>query len=161
MAEERYRPASGRSPDPVRFVPSEFEVPDLLEHDRFRLRPLTVHDLVKDYDAVMSSREHLWDQLGQAWGWPPADLTLEQDLIDLGWHRKEFQRRSSFAYAVMSPDETAGYDAEVWLWVRASELGTGLEAELYATLRRWVEERWPFDKVAYPGREPGVRGAGR
>jgi hypothetical protein len=138
----------------VRFVPSEFEVPDLLEHDRFRLRPLTVHDLVKDYDAVMSSREHLWDQFGQAWGWPSADLTLEQDLIDLGWHQKEFQRRSSFAYAVMSPDE-------MWLWVRASELGTGLEAELYATVRRWVEERWPFDKVAYPGRGPGVRGDGR
>ena len=90
----------------MRFVPSEFEVPDLLEHDRFRLPPLTVHDLVKDYDAVMSPRDYLWDQFGQAWGWPRADLALEQDLIDLGWHQKEFQRRSSFAYAVMSPDET-------------------------------------------------------
>ena len=47
----------------------------------------------------------------------------------------------------------AGYDAEVWLWVRASELGTGLEAELYDSVRRWIEERWPFRRVAYPGRE--------
>jgi hypothetical protein len=150
----------------VRFVPFEFEVPELLEHDRFRLRPLTVHDLVKDYDAVMTSREHVWEQFGQAWSWPPADLTLEQDLIDLGWHQKEFQRRSSFDFAVMSLDETrllgcvyvdpaekAGYDAEVWLWVRASELASGLDALLYATVRRWVEERWPFRRVAYPGRE--------
>ena len=38
----------------MRFLPSEFEVPELLEHDRFRLRPLTIHDVVKDYDAVMS-----------------------------------------------------------------------------------------------------------
>ena len=150
----------------MRFLPFEFEVPELLEHDRFRLRPLTVHDLVKDYDAVMSSREHLWDQFGRAWGWPPADLTLEQDLIDLGWHQKEFQRRSSFDYAVMSLDDTrllgcvyvdppekAGFDAEVWLWVRASELASGLDALLYATVRRWIEERWPFRRVAYPSRE--------
>jgi hypothetical protein len=150
----------------VGFLPSAFEVPELLEHDRFRLRPLTVHDVVKDYDAVMTSREHLWGQFGQAWGWPPADLTLEQDLIDLGWHQKEFQRRSSFDYAVMSldekrllgcvyvdPPEKAGYDAEVWLWVRASELASGLDAVLYATVRRWIEERWPFQRVAYPGRE--------
>jgi hypothetical protein len=37
--------------------------------------------------------------------------------------------------------------------VRASELGTGLEAELYDSVRRWLEERWPFRRVAYPGRE--------
>ena len=148
------------------FVPDDFEVPELLEHERFRVRPLTVHDVVKDYDAVMTSRDHLWRQFGQAWGWPSADLTLEQDLIDLGWHQKEFQRRSSFDYAVMSPDETrllgcvyvdppeaAGYDAEVWLWVRASELDSGLDAELYATVRRWIEQRWPFRRVAYPGRD--------
>ena len=156
------------------FLPPDFEVPELLEHDRFRLRPITVDDLAKDYDAVMSSQQHLWRQFGAAWGWPPADLTLEQDRKDLAWHQEEFRRRSSFDYAVMSrdearllgcvyvdPAETAGYDAEVWLWVRASELATGLEAELDATVRRWVEERWPFGKVAYPGREPWVRGAGR
>jgi hypothetical protein len=75
-------------------------------------------------------------------------------------------RRSAFAYAVMSPDETrllgcvyvdppekAGYDAEVWLWVRAGELASGLDGVLYATVRSWIAERWPFRRVAYPGRE--------
>ena len=33
------------------FVPDDFEVPELLEHERFRVRPLTVHDVVEDYDA--------------------------------------------------------------------------------------------------------------
>ena len=74
------------------FLPKEFEVPVLLETSRLRIRPITIHDLVKDYDAVMSSRDHLWAMFGEQWGWPPADLTLEQDLIDLGWHQKEFQR---------------------------------------------------------------------
>jgi hypothetical protein len=89
----------------MRFLPPDFDVPELLETDRFRIRPLTIHDLVKDYDAVMTSREPLWDQFGQAWGWPSDDLTLEQDLIDLAWHQKQAQRRSSFAYALMRPDE--------------------------------------------------------
>jgi hypothetical protein len=148
------------------FLPATFEVPELLEHDRFRLRPITAGDLERDYDAVTSSQEQLWRQFGRAWGWPPADLTLEQDLKDLRWHEEEFQRRSSFDYAVISndgarllgcvyvdPAEKAGYDAEVWLWVRTSELDAGLDAELYATVRRWIQERWPFDRVAYPGRE--------
>ena len=148
------------------FLPPEFEVPELLETDRFRIRPLTIHDLVKDYDAVMTSREHLWEQFGQAWGWPPEDLTLEQDLIDLASHQKEAQRRSSFAYAVMRPDERVqlgcvyivpahkqGFDAAAALWVRASEVPGGLDEELYGTVRRWLAERWPFTRVAWPGRE--------
>jgi hypothetical protein len=65
---------------------------------------LTVNDVVKDYDAVMTSLEHLktiWP--GGSW---PEGLTFEQDLIDLGWHQKEFQRRTSFAYTVVTPSES-------------------------------------------------------
>ena len=28
-----------------------------------------------------------------------------------------------------------------------------LEAALYDGVRRWIEDRWPVDRVAYPGRE--------
>ena len=38
--------------DRHRLVPDAFEVPGVLEHPRFRLRMLTVDDLVKDYDAA-------------------------------------------------------------------------------------------------------------
>ncbi len=148
------------------FLPRDFEVPTLVETDRFRIRPLTIHDVVKDYDAVMTSVEHLREAL-PLWGWPPDDLTLEQDLIDLGWHQKEFQLRSSFDYAVMSldvrrllgcvyvdpPTKKAGFDAEVYLWVRADELETGLEEALEDAVRRWVSEEWPFEEVIYPGRD--------
>ena len=68
---------------------------------------LTIHDLVKDYDAVMSSVEHLKETYSAIWGsdWPEG-LTLEEDLIDLGWHQREFTLCNSFAYTVMSPDES-------------------------------------------------------
>ena len=144
------------------FLPRDFEPPTLLQTDRFRIRPITIHDVIKDYDAVMTSRERLWELFGDAWGWPPPDLTLEQDLVDLAWHQKEFQRRSSFDYAVMSPDETSllgcvyvdppskeGYDAEVAWWARED----GLEDELGETVRRWLASEWPLERVAYPGRE--------
>jgi hypothetical protein len=150
----------------MRFLPPDFDVPELLETERFRIRPLTIHDLVKDYDAVMTSREHLWDQFGQAWGWPSEELTLEQDLIDLAWHQKEAQRRSSFAYVVMRPDERVqlgcvyivpsekrDVDAAAALWVRASEVPGDLDQVLYGTVRRWLAEHWPFAGVVWPGRE--------
>ena len=36
-------------------VPNDFDVPELLETERLRLRPLTIQDAVRDYDAVMTS----------------------------------------------------------------------------------------------------------
>lgn len=148
------------------FVPSDFSVPEKLETPEFRLRMLTVNDVVKDYDAVMTSVDHLRGVFGPHSTWPRPDLTLEQDLIDLGWHQKEFQRRSSFAYTVMDPTESTclgcvyidpttkrGYDAEVFLWVRKSEFDKGLDPKLLLAVKEWVAEKWPFKKVAYPGRD--------
>ena len=90
-----------RAPRP--FVPADFDVPEGLETPRFRLRMLTVNDVDRDFEAVMASKEHLHDIWGPGW---PEGLTREQNLIDLGWHQKEFQRRSSFAYTVVAPDES-------------------------------------------------------
>ena len=72
------------------FVPEAFNVPPVLEADTFRLRMLTVNDVIKDYDAVMSSAAHIRSVWPDS-GWP-SGLTLEQNLIDLGWHQREFQR---------------------------------------------------------------------
>jgi hypothetical protein len=138
--------------DPL--VPPDFDVPPGLETDRFLLRPLTIHDVVKDYDAMISR------------GPKTKDLTLEQNLMDLGWHQVEFQRRSSFTYTVMSldgerclgcvyvyPSKTEGVDADIHMWVRGDKHGTGLDEYLYETVRRWLAEAWCFSRVAYPERE--------
>jgi hypothetical protein len=151
------------------FLPGEFRVPAIVETTRFRLRSITIHDAFKDYDAVMSSREHLWQRFGTIWGWPAADMTLEQNIVDLGWHQKEFQLRSSFDYAVMSLDERrllgciyvdppgqTGADAEIWFWARQSELAGGLENELEAFLVPWLAACWPFKTVMLNGRQTSV-----
>jgi hypothetical protein len=51
------------------------------------------------------------------------------------------------------PSEKQGVDAAAALWVRASEVPSGLDEVLYATVRRWLAERWPFSRVTWPGRE--------
>jgi hypothetical protein len=147
-------------------VPADFSPPAPPATARFHLRPLTIHDVVRDYDAVMTSQPELWQRFGVLWGWPAPDLSFEQDLIDLAWHQKEAQRRQSFAYAVMESTGsqqvgcayvdspiTPGYEAAVLYWVRTSVLESGLEAELGQTLRQWIHDHWPFNRVEYPGRE--------
>ncbi len=47
------------------------------------LRPIHPDDTELDMPAVMGSRERLWSIYGEAWGWPPATMTAEQDREDL------------------------------------------------------------------------------
>lgn len=147
------------------WVPADFEVPLVFETEDFRIRTLTVNDVVKDYDAVMSSVDHLQGVFGPNSTWPEADLSFEQDLIDLGWHQKEFQNRSSFAYTVVTPDEErvigciyifptskGGFDANITMWVRADVVAQGYDKMLFVAVSDWIATKWPFDKPAYPGR---------
>jgi ketosteroid isomerase-like protein len=147
------------------FVPAEFTVPTVLENQYFRIRMLTINDAIKDYDMNMSSIDHLHEMFPD-WNWPTKDYTLEQALIDLGWHQREFQRRRSFVYTVISLDESkilgcvrikpttkSDYDADIDMWVRTSELDKGYDKILLNTVKGWIAKEWPFRKVAYPGRE--------
>lgn len=148
------------------FVPTDFKIPATLENEYFRIRMLTVNDVVKDYDAVMTSIDHLQGVFGPKSKWPSKDLTLEQDLIDLGWHQKEFQRRSSFTYTVVTLDESkvigclyifptnkSDFNASITMWVRTSVLDAGLDTILFNSVKQWISQEWPFNKVAYPGRD--------
>ena len=127
------------------FVPSSVPIPSGIQTKDFKIRILTINDLVKDYDAVMSSLDHLKGIFGPTSSWPNEDLTLEQDLIDLGWHQKEFENKTSFAFTVMNlneskclgciyidPSEKVGYDARIIFWIRKSELANGLDKKLFS-----------------------------
>ena len=145
------------------FIPSEFIVPEKLETEEFRLRMLSIDDVDKDFEAVTSSTDHL-SKVWPETGWPKG-LTLKQNLIDLGWHEKEFQNRTSFAFTMVTLDESkvlgcvyffpsrkADYDVEIFMWVRASELAKGLDQRLFDVVQSWTASEWPFKNPAYPGR---------
>jgi RimJ/RimL family protein N-acetyltransferase len=145
-----------------RFVPDDFEIPNLLETDRFRLRMLSVDDAEKDYEAVIESRELLHTMFGGPW--PGPKFTLEENLADLERHQREFLSRTAFAYTVVSldetrilgcvyinPSETTDSDAVVRMWVRQTEYDNGLDETLVTTVKDWISSDWPFKKVDYPG----------
>jgi hypothetical protein len=145
-------------------VASDFRVPVLLETDRVRIRPLVVEDTTKDFEAVVSSEDHLRTSFRPGGEWPHR-LTLEKNASDLKWHEEEFGNRTSFAYTVVSLDESEvqgcvyiypctklEYDAQIWLWVRQSRLVEGLDEHLFASVTTWIETSWPFENPVYPGR---------
>lgn len=147
------------------FVPEEFEVPQQLETPLFRLRMLSVDDVHKDFEAVVSSAERLRSQFPQWKGWPREGFTIEENLEDLQGHQDEFERREAFAYTVVSLDESSvlgclyinsspdeRFDAEVLMWVRESEHKRGLDSALFQAVKAWIKEEWPFERVAYPDR---------
>jgi hypothetical protein len=146
------------------FVPPDFEVPAVLETEHFRFRMLSVDDVKPDYEAVIESRELLQTMFGSEW--PREGFTLEENLEDLERHQQEFLDREAFAYTVVSLDESRVLgclyinpakklhaDAVVHMWVRQSEFDKGLDPVLYETVKDWMRSAWPFETVAYPGRE--------
>ena len=146
------------------FVSSDFEVPQMLETEKFRLRMLSVDDVEKDYEAVIESRQLLHSMFGGPW--PREGFTLKENLDDLERHQREFLNREAFAYTVVALDESRvlgcvyinpaqemDVDAIVVMWVRQSEYDQGLDSVLFQAVKDWITAVWPFQTVAYPGRE--------
>lgn len=153
----------------MKLIPDSFEVPEKLETPDFIIRKLMFDDAELDYKAVMSSIDIIKKTRGG--NWPTADLSFKDDQIDLAWHQREFEHRTSFAYTVMSLDENEclgclylyppGYrseetkDAEVDVsfWVTQKAYDQDLYPILYKTLYNWLESTWPFKIVAYSNKE--------
>lgn len=146
-------------------VPDGFTVPLRLEGDGFHLRRLGVADVMKDFAAVMDSERRLTGLMAPDDDWP-AGLTIEENLVDLGWHQREFTLRHSFAYTVMNdaedrclgcfyiyPSDRPGFDAMAFYWAREAEHLAGFDEVLGRAVREWVARDWPFSKVAWPGRD--------
>ena len=147
------------------FIPSDFEPPILVETEGFNLVPLGPDLVDVDFAAYMSSIEHLQQTFSRSGGWPHENITDEDAMKDMLNEQERFNKRESFAYAVLTkdgsrelgcvyvrPSDKAGFDAEVSLWVTKAEFDGGFDEELYAWTQQWVEESWPFEEVAFPGR---------
>jgi len=146
------------------FVPDDFEIPRGFETGDFHVRPITAADAEKDYEALMESIDIIHTALLND-TWPTESFTLEENRRDLAKKERLFERRRSFTYTVVSPDESRvlgcvyinkgmrGPDAAVFMWVRRSSYEAGLDPVLEAAVRDWMAREWPFEWVVYPGRE--------
>lgn len=147
------------------FVATDFKIPTLVQTAGFKLVPLGPELVRVDFDAYMSSIDHLQKTFTRSTAWPHKDISDADAMKDMETEQARFQKRESFAYAVLTPDGRRergsvyvspspidGYDAVVRLWVTKAEHDAGFDAELYAWVTQWIRKDWPFAKVAYPGR---------
>ncbi len=149
------------------WLPDDFvhpvHVPQSTGH---HLRPIQATDVDLDLPAVMGSRERLWSIYGEAWGWPPATMTREQDREDLAHHEAEIESHESFNYALFDAGETqllgcvyidppakVVADAEVSWWVVDKLVGSEVEDALDELVPRWLAEEWPLKAPRYVGRD--------
>ena len=142
-------------------------VPQPLMTERFVLEPLDEHHAELDFQALMSCRARLHDEL-QWGGWPPEDFTLESNRADLRGHHDEFLRGEAFAYTVLCPDreqclgcvyiercaEING--AQLAFWV--IDAAIDLEAVLVTDVVQWIHGAWRINRVVIPLRESNLRG---
>ncbi|MGC9309929.1 MAG: GNAT family N-acetyltransferase [Candidatus Nanoarchaeia archaeon] len=148
-------------------VPENFNVPNNFESDIFKLKILSEEYAWVDYLAIINNIDYLQaiKPFGTGNDWPPRDLSFEQDLEDIRYHEEEFRNRKSFAYTVLNKDENkclgcvyiypsknAFYDAVVLMWVIENK-NVNLDERLFSIIKKWISEVWPFNNVAYPGRE--------
>lgn len=147
------------------FVPASFNPPTRVETSAFKLVPLGPDVVKQDFDAYMSSIEHLQQTFSRSTSWPRAGITDADAMKDMEGEAARFRARKSFAYSVLTPDgrrergsvyvspsPVAGYDAVVRLWVTQADYDAGFDAALYQWVRAWARKDWPFRNVAYPGR---------
>jgi hypothetical protein len=148
----------------VAWLPDDFDHPRRLDLPTgHHLRPIRADDVDIDFPAVMGSRQSLWDAYGEAWGWPPADMTFEEDRDDLARHEREIEAHETFNYAVLDegetevlgcvyveppePDSPPGTDALASWWVVDAHRGGPLEAALDEHVPRWLADVWGFRSV--------------
>ncbi len=144
------------------FVPATFTAPTTLQGPGFRLEPLGPHHNERDHEAWMSSIDHIRSTPGfDPDGDWPVEMSLEANLADLDMHARHFVERKGFTYSVLDSDDVIGclyiyptddptHDASVRSWVRASQ--AEMDAVVYRSVSRWIEESWPFENPKYAPR---------
>jgi RimJ/RimL family protein N-acetyltransferase len=151
--------------DPRSWLPNDWKHPRRLDLSTgHHLRAIRATDVDLHMLAVMGSQERLWAIYGQARGWPPSTMTVDQDYNDLARHEAEIERHASFNYALfdqgetellgcvyIDPAEKSGADAEISWWVVDGLVGGPIQAALEDMIPRWISSVWPFARPRYIG----------
>jgi hypothetical protein len=151
-------------------VPDGFAVPARLSYDDIEARALSREHLSDDVRGINESLALIRRTRGG--GWPEEAVTEEYNFVDAVWHELEFREGTSFTYTVYGPDGYLGCcylypmgrrtqltselmecDVDVSWWVTPDGYERGYYAKLYAGLRRWMTDEFPFWRPHYSNRE--------
>lgn len=152
------------APALAQLVPDSFQPPRSYTGENFRLVPLGPDVAQLDFNAYMSSIDHIRSSMGG--NWPRPDLTMADQAKDMAGEKAQWDARKSFPFAVLAPEGTKefgcfyirpstkeGYDAVATIWVTKDQFDKGFETQLLADMKAWLAAEWPFKKVAWPGHD--------
>ena len=148
-------------------LPSGYVPPTELAYEDVRARAISRADLHDDVRGINASIELIRRTRGGRW--PTEPVTEEFNFIDLVWHECEFREGDSFAYAVYDAsgrylgccylypmgrrteltEDLLKHDVDVSWWVTPEAYEQGYYAKLYAALRQWLAETFPFTMPYY------------
>ncbi len=148
----------------AQLVPPSFSVPTTYSAATYKLVPLGPEVAALDYQAYMGSIDHI--RKTQGGNWPRPGLTMDDQAKDMAGEKAQWDGRKSFPFAVLTADGTkelgcfylrpsgkAGYDVVATMWTIQDAFDKGFEDQLYKDMKVWLEKAWPFQKVAWRGRE--------
>lgn len=128
------------------------DLPRTASLDAFRLTPLSVDQVDEDLANVTGSTAVLKGLFGGDW---PAGLTRADNLIDMGWHEREFTAGRSFAWIVrdaagtylgcayLYPDIGARGSGEVVTWMCDTPERLPRLSGFNAVFRTWLTPYLP------------------
>lgn len=145
-------------------VPVNFHVPHSIDINPFHLTKLVPAFALIDYEAVMNSRERLRTVFNEKTVWPADNMSLKDNISDLIRHEKEFNEGAAFVYSIFDKDkinyigclyiEPSGkisHDCAIYMWVTDNSMQ--IDKTLFSKVKKWIDDYWPFENPAYPGRE--------
>jgi hypothetical protein len=152
-------------------LPASFVPPAELAYEDLHARAISRADLADDVRGINASLDLIRRTRGGKW--PTGPVTEEGNYVDLVWHEAEFRDGESFTYAVYDAaerylgccylypmgrrtpltEQMQPYDVDVSWWVTPDAYERGYYARLYAALRAWVTDRFPFTEPFYSNAE--------
>ena len=148
----------------AQLVPNSFEPPKTYVAKTYKLVPLGPSVAELDYQAYMSSIDHI--RKSQGGNWPSPGLTMQDQAKDMASEKAQWDGRLSFPFAILTPDGTKelgcfylrpspkqGYDVVATMWTIQEQFDQGFEDQLYKDMKAWVATAWPFKNVAWVGRD--------
>ncbi len=147
------------------FVPPEFDVPTTVDRPDFHVRVLSPRYAIIDYEAVALTKPHM-PRIFVDQSWPAEVVDFETNLKFIREDFDDFRARRGFSYILLDPKEQrchgclyifpsfyGDYDAAVYFWVHYRLMRSTFEQNVYQFARIWLQEVWPFQHAAFPGRE--------
>lgn len=148
-------------------LPDGFNPPPRLIYDDIVAIAISRANLSDDVRGINASISLI--QKTRGGGWPTEPVTEEFNFVDLVWHECEFRDGYSFTYAVYDDrgiylgccylypmgrrtplnDDLLDHDVDVSWWVTSEAYERGYYTKLYAALRRWIADDYPFRKPYY------------